>query len=104
MPTPAQLRSDLLLLTDLAASDLDELWRLVSTAAEAREAIMDVLPALIGTYSEAASTVAADWYDDLRDEATSTPDREPAQMPSGWSSWVWLRLRRSAAGHRDRDG
>lgn len=33
----------------------------------AREALHDLLPALIDTYGMAAAAVAADWYDDLRE-------------------------------------
>ena len=52
----------------MAASDLDALWRQVGTADEAREALLDILPALVDVYGSAAGTVAADWYDNLRDE------------------------------------
>lgn len=68
MPTPTDLRNAIAGLHSLAASDLRALWRQVSTAAEAREALQDLLPDLTRTYGAAAATVAADWYDDLRDE------------------------------------
>jgi hypothetical protein len=55
-------------LTTLANRDLHALWAQVSTAVEAREALKDVLPGLIDTYGLAAGTLAADWYDDLRDK------------------------------------
>jgi hypothetical protein len=101
MPTPAQLRSDLLLLTNLAGSDLEELWRQVSDAVEARDALMDVLPALIETYGEAAASVAADWYDDLRDEdeirgrfTAVVPDAASAggESLAGWAMEPYLDL------------
>lgn len=36
---------------------------------QAREALSDVLPSLVDVYGAAAATLAADWYDDLRDKA-----------------------------------
>lgn len=68
MPAAADLREGVSSLTTLANRDLDALWRQVSTAVQAREALSDVLPALVETYGSAAATLAADWYDDLREE------------------------------------
>ncbi|NUO36444.1 MAG: hypothetical protein HOQ27_15445 [Dermatophilaceae bacterium] len=51
-----------------ASRDLDALWRQVRSAAEAETALRDILPALIDTYGAAAGTLAADWYDELRDK------------------------------------
>lgn len=70
MPSTAQLRSDITLLADQAGRDLDALWRDVETALAAEAALRDVLPDLIDVYGAAAATVAADWYDDLRDEVS----------------------------------
>lgn len=69
MATPAALRRDLGTLSRLAIGDLDVIWREVSAAALARDALNDILPALVSTYGSAAATVASDWYDDLRDSA-----------------------------------
>lgn len=52
----------------LADADLTALWRQVADAAQAREALQDVLPALVDVYGSAAAALAADWYDELRDE------------------------------------
>lgn len=68
MPTVSDLRNAVDDLHTFAARDLQGLWRQVSTAVEARNALEDVLPRLIRTYGAAAATVAADWYDELRDE------------------------------------
>jgi hypothetical protein len=68
MPTPSDLRDGVDGLTAFAAADLRDLWRQVTTADQARDALLDVLPNLIQTYALASATVAADWYDDLRDE------------------------------------
>lgn len=69
MPTAELLRNDLATLTGLAARDLNTIWNQVTTAARAAEALNDVLPGLVTAYGSAAATLAADWYDDARDEA-----------------------------------
>lgn len=69
MTAAALLRNDLATLTGLASRDLNVIWQQVSTAALAAEALNDVLPSLVATYGSAAATLAADWYDDVRDEA-----------------------------------
>jgi hypothetical protein len=61
------LRNGVQGLTTLARRDLNVIWRQVETAAEAEVALNDVLPPLIETYGVAAGTLAADWYDELRD-------------------------------------
>jgi hypothetical protein len=68
VPTPADLRSGLTGLATLANSDLAALWGTLQTAVQAREALLEVLPALIDKYGSGAATYAADWYDELRDE------------------------------------
>lgn len=68
MPTASDLRVAVSELSVIAASDLDALWRAVDDAMSAREALEDVLPALVATYGSAAAALAADWYDDTRDE------------------------------------
>lgn len=95
MATSARLRKDLSSLSTLASSDLDVIWREVSNAALAAEALNDVLPALVATYGAAAATVAADWYDELRD-AQGVPKKFtaiPADIPDsgvgalvGWAT------------------
>lgn len=67
MATPTELRVAITDLATLADRDLAVLWRQVSTADDARDALMDVLPDLVHTYSLASATISADWYDDLRD-------------------------------------
>lgn len=68
MPTATQLRRDVALLAREAQSDLATLWRDADTAAAVEEVLRDILPGLIDLYGAAVATVAADWYDDLRDE------------------------------------
>ena len=67
MATPAELKVAISDLAVLADNDLDALWRQVETPEQAREALQDVLPALVNTYSLASTTIAADWYDEQRD-------------------------------------
>lgn len=69
MPTATRLRRDVALLVGEAESDLAGMWRHIETPQQAEAALRDVLPALITTYGSAAATVAADWYDDVRDRA-----------------------------------
>ena len=68
MPTVQQYRADLDELVRIAARDLAVLWRAVSDGETARDLLIEVLPLLGDTYGSAAATLAADWYDDLRDE------------------------------------
>lgn len=68
MSTSSQYRSGIRALSSLAQKDIDVIFREVSNAALVREALADVLPGLIETYGMAAATLAADWYDDLREQ------------------------------------
>lgn len=71
-PDPTQLRSDLAALVGVAETNLDRFWsEWVGnlTPDETRAALLDVLPALVETYGDAAGTIAADWYDDQRERA-----------------------------------
>lgn len=72
MPSATQLREHraaIASLTDLAKTDLATVFRQVETGDQAREALLDVLPPLADAYGEASATLAADWYDELRDQA-----------------------------------
>jgi hypothetical protein len=78
----------------LAAADLAALWRGTDAPEQAEAALRDVLPGLIDVYGAAAATLAADWYDDTRDEVsargrfTAIPAEIPetgAQALVGWA-------------------
>lgn len=69
MPSSLVLRQRVAELAARADADLAPLWLQVRTPLAARDALLDVLPTLVGTYGEAAGALAADWYDELRDEA-----------------------------------
>lgn len=72
MPTLHQYRSDLDELVRLAHIDLAALWRHVSDAIVARKLLAGILPDLTAVYGSAAGTLAADWYDELRDQRRIT--------------------------------
>lgn len=63
MPTPTQLRSRIRGLTNLAEADLDSLLR----RSVSESALRAALGPLVGAYGAAAATLAAEWYDELRD-------------------------------------
>lgn len=67
MTTPADLSRANKGLERFAAEDLSALWAQVNTAAEAEVALKDLLPDIVQTYGQQAATIAADWYDDLRE-------------------------------------
>lgn len=69
MPTPTQLRDGVAAVSTLAARDVAAVWAQIQTAQQAREVLQDVLPDLTASYALAAASLAADWYDDLREEA-----------------------------------
>lgn len=76
-------RRDVRALASLADRDLHALLSQVDAADEARDALMDALPKMMGLYGSAGATLGADWYDDLRD-ATETRGRFraiPAELP-----------------------
>lgn len=57
-----------------ARKDLERLWRSLDTTDQAAEMLRDVLPDLVAAYGAMAATIAADWYDDLR-EMSEVPRR-----------------------------
>lgn len=79
----ADVRSELVQITDAAASDIRSmLASLVNASAEeVRDLILSDLPGLADDYQLASASLAADWYDDLRYEA-SVPGRFSAIIPA----------------------
>lgn len=68
-PTPTQVRqlqAGVQGLSTMATRDLTSLLAQVSTSAQAGQALNDVLPALIASYGQASSYLAATWYDQVR--------------------------------------
>lgn len=88
-------RRDLAALTGLAQNDLRVMWREFTTADEARDGLMEALPRLMGLYGSAAATLAANYYDDVRDAAAvrgrfraipaDLPDLGRTQSLAGWA-------------------
>jgi hypothetical protein len=77
-------RRDLAELLRLADGDLDALFRQIAGAEGLRDALMDVLPQLVAVYGEAAASLAADWYDEIRDAdgAAGRFRAIPADLPN----------------------
>lgn len=61
-------------LNRLAANDIRRLLGDLTNSGSVRDALNDILPALIRTYGLAAASLAADWYDDYR-ETSEVPKR-----------------------------
>lgn len=77
-------RRNLAELVRLAQRDLRVVFDRYSDPETARDGLLAVMPALIATYGAAAATLAADWYDDLRDAEQLRGARftaEPAELP-----------------------
>lgn len=91
-------RADLQELIRLAQRDLEVFFSRFSTADEARDGLLEVLPALVEVYGSAAASLAADWYEDLREaeqvrgrfraEVADLPDRSRTDALARWSVGV----------------
>lgn len=85
MPSPSEVRRALLGLTTLAQRELMQAWSLVDgrAAEDVRDFLMEVVPAVADKYGLAAGALAADWYDEIRDEVGAAGRflAEPASPP-----------------------
>ena len=97
----ARLRAATTKVVNLARRDLDRFWRrLDSTNADAaRDALLTYVPALVSTYGEIASTVAADWYDTVRAEEVRDGKRFAVLTVSPETDAAATGSVRYAAGH-----
>lgn len=96
MPTPQALQADLAELVRLARVDLAALFAEIDDVAATRALLADVLPDLADVYGSAAASIAADWYDDVRDEeeisgrfralAAALPDRGRTDALAAWAA------------------
>lgn len=94
-PEARSHRRHLAELARLAENDLSVMFRQFDTADAARDGLRDLLPRLTSVYGEAATSLAADWYDDLRDAAEARgrfspvladlPDRGRTDALASWS-------------------
>ena len=88
-------RRDLAELVRLARRDLSFMLSQTRGADDIREELRDVLPELVRLYGSAAATLAADWYDDLREQAgvrgrfqaitAELPDAGRTDALAGWA-------------------
>ena len=93
MATAAELRSLIVQLSDSAERDLALLWALLDVSSVG-DGLMDVLPALVAEYGDAAAVVTAEWYDEYRsdlnvDGAFAADLASPelgAEALAGWGS------------------
>lgn len=85
MAADLRLRSGVADLVGDANADLAQLWARVASAAEAGEALHDLLPAIVDTYGNAAAAMAAEWYDELREKvgARGRFAAEPVEINAG---------------------
>lgn len=63
--SPPPLRESLLVVAELAVQDLAPVWRLPTP--DIGQALFDVVPGVVQKWNLAAASIAADWYDELRD-------------------------------------
>jgi hypothetical protein len=70
MATTTELRRAVARLSSIAASDLDVVWRRAADPRQTRRMLEGVLPPLIDHYATASAALAADWYDERREEAS----------------------------------
>lgn len=95
MPSPLALQADVAELVRLAQIDLAVLLNGVDDPDTALQILLEALPELIAVYGSAAGAVAADWYDDTRNEdqidgrftavVAPLPDEGRSQSLAGWA-------------------
>lgn len=91
-PTPSEARDVLVGLSALAVADLSALFAKLegATADQVRDALIEALPGIGDTYGLAAGSLAAYWYEDLRErsEVPGSFSAEPAEAvdPARWES------------------
>jgi hypothetical protein len=66
---PEQARLALVAVTNAAVTEASQL--VSQNAAQTRQALFDVIPSTIAYYSDGSSALAADYYDDLRQDASA---------------------------------
>lgn len=79
--SPREQRTALITLTGLASAALAQVWQSLQSPGDVATALEDTS----GLYGLAAGTLAADWYEELRDaaEVRGRLIVEPAKLPSG---------------------
>ena len=93
MPTASQVRQASRALSTtsaLAKRDLEAFWLTLDTSnmVFAREQLEAFFPALIDTYGNVASTVMADWYEELFNEASALAEMTAAERANARMRWA----------------
>jgi hypothetical protein len=93
MPTTPEYRAGLIEITRRAEAAIAAAYPTIQDGYAARAFLSEVLPDLVADYGSAAASLAADWYDDLRDAegaagrfvavTASLPDREVTDVIAG---------------------
>lgn len=104
----AAYRSDIADLAGLALRDLEVLSRDASTGREMRELLADLLPGLVSLYGAAAASLAADWYEEVRESQevrgffraipAVLPDQDRTLSLAGWATATALDNAREGVG------
>lgn len=94
-----ELRTRTAQVVDLARRDLNAFWTGLDLTSPdtVRDALLAYLPALVSTYGDVASTIAADWYDTVR--PAGARGRFTALTVSGETDAAAVGTVRYAAGH-----
>lgn len=71
MPSPAESRAVLQLVTAAAVDAATQILKITADPAGARTAALDMVPALIAYYQDGSSALAADFYDQEREQAAA---------------------------------
>ena len=93
MPTASQVRQASRALSTtsaLAKRDLEAFWLTLDTSnmVFAREQLEVFFPALIDAYGNVASTVMADWYEELFNEASALAEMTAAERANARMRWA----------------
>lgn len=73
----ASHREELSALATLATADLVVSWPELDDAETVRDTLLDVVPGLLDVYASMAATLAADWYEFLREDARAPGEFTP---------------------------
>ena len=83
MSSAAEQRQAVADLSSMAVAELVSVWPQVAglDPVAAREVLVEALPDLFGPYGDAAASLAADWYEELRDEQRVAGRFRPTLAP-----------------------
>ena len=67
--SPSEVRASLTALTDATTSRIRDVVYAAGGAEAVVSDLLDAVPSIVDVYGSAAASMAADWYDEIRDEA-----------------------------------